>query len=133
MKSALFVSADPDHRDLYVPVLRRAGYRVSVVSDVSHAADRLRRLPADAVIMHLERDDERAWKECGLLVETARPAPVVLITSWVRPDAANVRRCMSIDCAAFVAEPCVPSDLVAIVQRVLTGERQLEWPFTRLA
>jgi hypothetical protein len=84
---------------------------------VSRAAERPRRLPADAVILHLERDDEGVWRECGLLVEVAKPAPVVLITSWVRPDAANVRRCMSIDCAAFVAEPCIPSDLVAIVQR----------------
>src|SRR5262249_42313351 len=105
----------------------------NVVSSVSRAADRLRRLPVDAVILHLERDDDGAWRDCGILVEAAKPAPVGLITSWVRPDAANGRRCMSSGCAAFVAEPCVPSDLVAIVQRVLTGERQLEWPFTRLA
>jgi hypothetical protein len=52
VKSALFVAADPDHRALYVPALRRAGYGVSVVSGVSRAADRLKRLRSDAVILH---------------------------------------------------------------------------------
>lgn len=133
MKTTLFVSGDADHRELYVPALRHAGYGATVINGIVRAAERLRRLPADAVILHLERDDDSAWQDCRVLIEAAKQAPVVMITSWVRPDAANVRRSMAVGCAAFVAEPCVPTDLVLVLQRVLAGERSLEWPFSRLA
>jgi two-component system, cell cycle response regulator DivK len=59
---------------------------------------------------------------CGL--DSTRP--VIVLSAYVRADRETRERAAGLGCAAFVAKPCTPDRLLAIVRRVLAGERGLE-------
>jgi len=132
MVNVLIVSADADYRDIYTLGLRHAGFGTRSAERCDHVPDIVRTFRVDAITLHMDRDTEAAWTECRSLIEIAHPAPVVLLTSWIFPDARNARMAFEIGCAAFVMEPCVPGDLADVIERVVAGERNVEWPVTRI-
>lgn len=61
--------------------------------------------------------------ECASLTASASGTPVVVLTAWVAADGRFRRLAFGIGCAAFIAKPCDAQVLVAVLRRVLEGER----------
>jgi len=129
MSNLLLVSSNADFREIYTFGLRRVGLQAEAVDACDEAAAVLERLRFDVLVFHLGHD-ESGWTHCAFLLNLAGPAPVILLTGWIHPDGRTARKAFDLGCAAFVIEPCLPDDLAAIIERVVAGERGIEWPLT---
>jgi DNA-binding NtrC family response regulator len=127
VSNLLLVSKNADFREIYTFGLRKAGLWAEAVEGCDEAAAVFKRLRIDVLMFHLGHD-ERGWTHCAFLLNLAGPAPVILLTGWIYPDGRTARKAFDLGCAAFVIEPCVPDDLAAIIERVVAGERGIEWP-----
>jgi CheY-like chemotaxis protein len=123
----LFVSPAGVDRDLYVSALREAGL-TTTVADTSVAAARwLEEIAVfNVVVVDLLPESEDAWALIARICAHSSRIPVMVFTSLIRPDGLNRRRARALGCAAFVAKPCSLRQLVDIVRRVQSGERNLE-------
>ena len=120
----LFVCAAGPEREVYVRELVDAGFVTVVAEDTVAAKDKFKEFqtPAVAVLDLLPRPD-LAWALAERLVPTTS---VIILTSLIRPDRANRQAARRLGCAAFIAKPCSPRQLLDVVHRVQHGERGLE-------
>jgi DNA-binding response OmpR family regulator len=120
----LFLSADVDARELYREwFARTAELQTICPSSVSEAVKVAESGRADVILVDLV--SWRQWDDCTSLGETRLRPPVVVLTGWVSADGRFRRRAFAHGCAAFVAKPCHPRVLVAVLRRVLDGERHI--------
>lgn len=106
--------------------LRAAQFLPVPVDSIDTALHLLRQFQAGAVIV---RTTTAAWEECTRLVTAGSPVLALIAP----PHAALMDRYLAAGCAAIVVEPCPFKDLVAVLQRVASGEREVRWPDTSLA
>lgn len=124
MTPILFVCAAGPEREVYVRELADAGLVTVVAEDTADATDKFKDLPTPelAVLDLLPRPD-LAW---ALAERLAPSTAVIILTSLIRPDRANRQTARRLGCAAFIAKPCSPRQLLDVVLRVRNGERGLE-------
>jgi DNA-binding response OmpR family regulator len=124
MRPILFVCPPGFERDFYVSQLVEAGFDTVVADDPNDADEQLARAAAPEIaILDLVRNAELSW---ALAARLATTTSVIALTAMIRPDGGNRRRAWECGCAAFVAKPCSPRQLVEIVRRVHHGERGIE-------
>lgn len=121
-RSILFVSPDIDVRDVYGEGLRKAGILPVFVESVAHALAFYRQVRVPVAVFHLDPDTPAAWSECERLC--AQAVPVVILTARVRAEA-RIDGNVIAQSAAFIAAPCEPAEVAAIIQRVEEGERHI--------
>ena len=124
-RAALLLVCPPGvDREVYVAALAVSGFIIETVDDVSSAAHSLERITSpDIVVTDLLPRPQDTWA----FVEQMSPtAAVVIFTALIRPDGLNRRRARHLGCAAFLAKPCSPRQLVDVVTRVQDGEREIE-------
>lgn len=113
-RTVLVVEDDPDVRRLAGLMLRRAGYRVSVVGDGRRALVRLRRLPRPCIILLDLRMPVMSGREL-LSVLSEHPAhrriPVVIMTTEPVDGARHP------GAAAYVRKPFDPRTLLQTIAR----------------
>jgi CheY-like chemotaxis protein len=124
--TVLLVTDSDEERDLYSSSLPMYGFRVSCVDAVEDVRHSVEAVQPDVLVLNIRLGAESTWEvleqiQCG----GALNVPGVLVTGSIRPDAANRLRARANGCAAFVATPCTPVDLAAILRSVLAGERDL--------
>jgi DNA-binding NtrC family response regulator len=122
----LFVCADADHRELYGVGMRAHGMAATFITTIDHARAILRHGGVPVIILHMAADDAGTWSECGDIIRSG--TPTIVLTAHVRADGRSRRQAAAAGCAAFIAAPCTPIELVRIVERVLAGERGVVWP-----
>jgi DNA-binding NtrC family response regulator len=122
----LFVCDDADHRELYGVGMRAHGMAPTFITTIDHARAILRHGGVPVVILHMPADDVEWWNECGDIIRSG--TPTIVLTAHVRADGRGRRQTAATGCAAFIAAPCTPIELVRIVERVLAGERGMVWP-----
>ena len=112
----LLLDDDPAMQRLVSTVLRRAGYRVDVVSAGTQAIEKIAQADYAVLLLDLMTPTEGGMTVIRHLKKT-RPEllrRVVLVTA--SPEA--VLRTVEGDVAAVVHKPFEPKDLVAIVEKV---------------
>ena len=124
--SVLLVSDSSDERELYEWGLEPQGFRVSTIPDLSGLRDAVARVQPDVLVLNLRLGDSETWEsieqlQCG----GELGLPGVILTGSIRPDAANRDRAALNGCAAFVAKPCTPDALAAVLREVLQGRHGL--------
>jgi DNA-binding response OmpR family regulator len=100
-----------------------ANLQTTCVSTFDQARSVLEDRGADIVLMDVTSFEQ--WNDCGCLGSMEEAPPVVVLTGWVTADGRFRRRAFNAGCAAFVAKPCHPRVLVAVLRRVLDGARNL--------
>ena len=115
-KRLLLLDDDPSMQRLIATILRRAGYRVDVVSEASQALDRIERVTYDALLL-----DVMTPTEGGVTVirhlKKAKPElleRVLLVTG--SPD--TVLKSIAGDAAGVVRKPFDTATLLAAVKKV---------------
>jgi DNA-binding response OmpR family regulator len=100
-----------------------ANLQTTCVSTLDQARSVLEAPGADIVLMDVTSFEQ--WNDCGCLGGMAAAPPVVVLTGWVTADGRFRQRAFDAGCAAFVAKPCHPRVLVAVLRRVLDGARHI--------
>jgi len=120
-RPSLLVSQDDDVVDLYVLALRTARVGLISVGAVDEALQLVRDRSISAVIVDVA-DPGADWHACRAL-RAAMPAevPLVVLTGWI--DSHAREQAAAIGCAAFVAKPASPEQLLDVLRRVRGGER----------
>jgi CheY-like chemotaxis protein len=107
--------------------LREAGFETNAAATVADAAALLQTTERPHVIvMELVPEPDAAWAFIERCCADNFGAALIVLTSLIRPDAANRQRARALGCAAFVAKPCSVLQLVDVVARVRRGSRGLE-------
>ena len=125
MSRILLIDELPDDREIYGRGLAMLGFTVTTLTEAQARAAALTPLP-DVIVLHLAHS--ACWELCDDLRRLYGPVPVIVLTAAVRPDRLNRERARAtINCAGFVGKPCTHLELGAVVSRVLSGERRLEF------
>lgn len=125
--NVLFVCPFGLDRDLYVSALRAAGFATTIEETPAGAASWLEEAAVlDVMVVDLLPEPEDAWDLIARGCAHPSRIPVMVLTSFIRPDRSNRRKAHTLGCAAFVAKPCSLRQLVDIVRRVQRGECNLE-------
>lgn len=117
----LVVDDHEDTRLLYVEYLQFEGFRASAAEDGRTALQKAREERPDIVVMDLKMPDMDGFTllEAFKRDIDLQKVPVVILTGDVAGDAR--RRAASIGSAEFVAKPCLPNELLAIVRRMIAS------------
>jgi DNA-binding response OmpR family regulator len=120
-RPSLLVSRDDDVVDLYVLALRTARVGLISVGAVDEALQLVRDRSISAVIVDVA-DPNTDWDACGALrAAIPEDMPLIVLTGWI--DAQARHQADAIGCAAFVAKPASPEQMLDVLRRVRTGER----------
>jgi DNA-binding NtrC family response regulator len=122
-ESVLVVDDEPAVRSLVARVLRGAGYDVLEAEDATRAAERAAAhgRPIDVLLTDMVMPGT-SGHDLARLLGADRPAMrVILMSGYTESEV--VRQGVRDRNIAFLAKPFLPRDLLALVQRVLTGAR----------
>lgn len=109
-----------------VAQLRAAQLLPVPVDSIDAAVHMLRQFQAGAIVVGTTT---ATAEECARLVASGSP-----VVALVAPGHASLAdRYLAGGCAAIVDEPCPFKNLLAVLQRVASGERQIRWPDTTIA
>lgn len=115
MGSILLVESDPVTAEEWAGVLRGRGHEVVTTAAQRDVVPLIREGGIDVVI--LDAYNPRAGiVELGRAIEALVDAPPIVLVSG-SPDAPEISA--RIGAAAFVPKPCEPSELLAVVTRIL--------------
>jgi two-component system, cell cycle response regulator DivK len=120
-RTVLVVDDSEDTRVMYGAYLRHVGYHVREAATGAAALLLARREPIDVILMDIalpEMDGFEATRRLKADPETKR-IPVVALTAYAVPPAPE--RAAEAGCAAYLAKPCTPREVVATIERVLEG------------
>ena len=116
----LLVDDYQDGREMYADSLRFAGYRTLEASSGPEALQlALDRRPS-LILMDLSLPGIDGWEVTARLKKDTRTRhiPIVALTAHALQE--ERERAERAGCDAFVAKPCLPEELLAEVQRLLT-------------
>ncbi len=120
MKAAhvLVVDDYDDTRAMCSEFFEFMGYRVTVAADGREAIDRAQERP-DVILMDLSLPHVDGWDAIEAIKAdpATREIPIIVLTGHAL--APMRERALVAGCAAFVAKPCLPQDLLEHVRRVL--------------
>jgi DNA-binding response OmpR family regulator len=116
----LLLDDDPAMQRLIAAVLRRAGYRVDVVSAGAQAIEKIDRTEYAALLLDLMTPTEGGLTVMKHLKEhnAEMLRRVILVTA--SPE--SILKAAARDAAAVVQKPFAPEELLATVERVLTAQ-----------
>lgn len=118
---ALLVDDTVDSRDMYGEILRFGGYRVIEATDGEDALSIALEQRPDVIIMDLCMPRMDGWEATRRLRSDPRTAtiPVIVLTALSTSLGA-----VHVDCAAYVVKPCLPFDLLDVLDSVLAKALQ---------
>jgi CheY-like chemotaxis protein len=120
-RTVLVVDDSEDTRVMYGAYLRHVGFRVREAATGAAALVLAHHESIDLILMDIalpEMDGFEATRRLKADPET-RQIPVVALTAYAIPPASE--RAAQAGCAAYLAKPCTPREVVATIERVLEG------------
>jgi CheY-like chemotaxis protein len=120
----LLVEDQPDVREMYAEYLRWRGHVVREATDGRTAVDLASESPPDAIVMDLSLphvDGVEAIVQLKRDPRTAR-VPVVICTAYI-PGERAMRALGAAGYEHYVTKPCLPEELLAAIQGVLSRSR----------
>lgn len=120
---ALLVDSDADGRQMYAEWLRFSGFRVAEATSSREALARVRVMRPHIITTGIGLPGEDG---CSLIVQLkadarTRDIPIIAVTGHAEPTL--LQRARRAGCDAVLTKPCLPSRLVAEIQRLLTRGR----------
>ena len=117
MGTILVVQADPDLRAQWTAALRKRGHAVLEVGDVAEGVRHAREGGIDVVVLDSLDPSRSAKALVDELQRLPEPPPLILVSS--SPQAPE--QSAHLGAAAFVPKPCLPEDVAAVADRVVTA------------
>ncbi len=130
MAHVLVVDDYEDTRAMCAEFFEFMGYQVTAAADGREAVDKARARP-DVILMDLSLPRMDGWAAISAIKAdpSTRDIPIIVLTGHAL--APMRERALQAGCAAFVAKPCLPQDLLAQVEQVLATRRSSGRPPSR--
>jgi DNA-binding response OmpR family regulator len=119
MPRCLIIDDDVDSRDGYAEYLRVFGFEVEALPDPRTALRVIANCRPDIVMLDLRMPyvDGFQFLERLRCVAGGTSFPVVVVSACVYPG--DRARAAASGCAAFLAKPCAPNEVLSTIQRLL--------------
>lgn len=116
----LVVEDDRDCRELYVESLAHSGLRVAAASDAEEALRKIRNLSPDIITTDIGLPGSMDGCEMTERIKgdtRTKAIPVIGVTAWAMNS--EVERAQLAGCDSVLTKPCLPSDLLVEIRRLL--------------
>jgi two-component system cell cycle response regulator DivK len=123
---ALLVENDGHTRDMYAEWLVFSGFRVAEATTAHEAFEKARRLRPHVITTDIGLSGEGdgcdlcAWLKAD---KRTRNIPVIAVTAWA--IGGHVERARKSGCDSVLIKPCLPAELLAEIQRLLSLPKTL--------
>lgn len=117
----LLVDDYADTRELYRLVLEGRGFRVVEAVNGAEAIEHARTLGPALVVMDLAMPVMDGWAAARWLKAAPETAGIPIVALTAHASERDRLSALAAGCDAFVAKPCLPAQLVAHVERLLSG------------
>ncbi|MFY9585875.1 MAG: response regulator [Actinomycetota bacterium] len=124
MAKVLIVDDEPDARTVLFHTLRGAGHTVTEAADGETALKKLKRTRFDLVVLDIMMPRMSGYEVLEKIraMPSRAKTPVIVVTA--RHDPEGVQREVEIGATDHIAKPFLPSELEAVVKRVLKGPKK---------
>ena len=122
----LVVDDYADNREMYSAYLRFQGLDVVEAANGTEALEHAFERRPDLVVMDLSLPGVDGWQATRLLKADARTKhiPVIAVTGHALGGAPE--RAAEAGCDGFLTKPCLPEDLLRVIQRMLEHGREAD-------
>ena len=79
-------------------------------------------LQPSIILLDLMLPDIDGWEVCRRLKDDGRTRDIPIVILTARDESHAVRRSREARCAAYLKKPCAPSELIAVLERVLAAQ-----------
>ncbi len=117
----LVVDDFEDNREMYAEFLRFAGYRVEEATNGHEALQKAFQFLPDLIVMDLSLPGMDGWEATRRIKADVRTKHIPVIAVTGHALAGHSKGALDAGCDAFVTKPCLPEDLLAQIQRMLSG------------
>ena len=109
-----------DQAELWSDVCAEAGLNVTTAATGEQGCKKARDSHPAVVLLDLVLPDIDGWEVCRRLKgsDNTKGIPIVILTA--RDETHGPRLAQQLGCAAYLKKPCPPTELVAVLKRVLT-------------
>ncbi len=109
-----------DQAELWSDVCAEAGLNVTTAATGEQGYKKARDTHPAVVLLDLVLPDMDGWEVCRRLKgnDGTKGIPIVILTA--RDETHGARVAQQLGCAAYLKKPCPPTELVAVLKRVLT-------------
>lgn len=108
-----------DAREMFAEYLTFSGFRVAVAANGEEAVEKAISLKPDVVLMDLSLPVLDGWEATRRLKNDPRAAGVKVLAVTGHTLSGSKEEARGAGCDGFIAKPCLPSDLVAEIRKVL--------------
>ena len=121
--TVLLADSDPDCRTIYGTVLRQRGIRVLEAVDGEEALMRAREEIPTAIVLETMLPLLDGFEVAARLRDDPRTARISMVAVTWSANPEHRHRASAGGFATYLVKPCLPSDLVSEVARLLEGGR----------
>lgn len=117
--TVLLVEDYDDAREMYRDYLEFCGFVVETAKDGAEALAKAKTLGPDIVLMDLSLPGIDGWEATRRLKADPETAHLTVVALSAHALSAEGERARAAGCDGFIAKPCLPSDLVALLATYL--------------
>ena len=121
-QTLLLVEDNEDNRTIYCTVLRHHGYEVIEAQDGVRAVELARSEHPDLILMDISIPRMDGWEATRILRGDPRTQAIPIIALTAHALASDREKAMEVGCDGYLAKPCEPRAVVAVVERFLGKE-----------
>ena len=124
MAKVLIVDDEPDARTVLFHTLRDAGHNVTEAAGGEEALKKLKRTRFDLVVLDIMMPRMSGYDVLEKIraMPSRAGTPVIVVTAKHDPE--GVQREVEVGATGHIAKPFLPSELEAVVKRVLMGSKK---------
>lgn len=119
----LLVEDHTDTLELFVTFLEADGFTVETAITGRQAIDKATASPPDAIVLDLELPGMDGLAAARHLRADPRTKHIPIVACSAHAFPQDEAKAQDVGCDAFVVKPCLPTDIVAAVRRVLAARR----------
>ena len=108
-----------DQAELWSDVCAEAGLNVMTAATGVQGYERACDSQPALILLDLMLPDIDGWEVCRRLKGDARTKRIPIVILTARDEPQGMRRALEAGCAAYMKKPCAPTELVAVIKRVL--------------
>ena len=108
-----------DQAELWSDVCAEAGLNAMTAATGVQGCEKARDSQPAVIVLDLMLPDIDGWEVCRRLKNDSRTRDIPIVILTARDEPRGARRAAEAGCAAYLKKPCAPTELVAVIKRML--------------